>query len=62
MAALLEMPHLPEKDGVTQVKIWCGRIETGLDAKWPVGGRTLLKPLLEILFSDDLGEASLECF
>jgi hypothetical protein len=54
MAEVLEVFHLPEKDGVAEVKVGSSRIEAGFDTQGPALLRGLLEALAEILLTDEV--------
>ena len=51
MAQVLELPKFSQDNGVTEMDIGAGRIDTELDAKWAVER----KLLTQFLLADDLG-------
>jgi hypothetical protein len=56
MTEVLEVFHLPEQDGVAEVQIGRGRIETGFDAERPIRFRSRQEALAQLFLADNLGE------
>ena len=54
MSEILEVLQLAQQNGMSEMKIGRGRIESSFNAKWLAGGARFLQLFAQFRFLDDL--------